>query len=404
MDDFERQVAAVAQEVLGDRQDLIARFSRDRELATAGLKLHLFAIRASGIVGDPMDRGSRARLVELLAGWRAEREAEEVSPEEALARARAKAGIAPPRARGNVIDGARVWEGHIRLAAGTRWVEAVKAPRWIAAALHPEPDDPEPWVTRFEKAPVDESGQVDDLASQPLEPDELEHVRGACGLPTDFLPMRYSHWLGYERAAQGALGPRWALRVVRRNPSLEVQIKREHAAAEHRKGLREAFNHGQIELRDPVTLRRADPRIHTFHDGLLAPLAAFAAYVGDLAISVETAEDYEAKVTERVRAERRAGGAAEGLSVERAEPAASADYAAIYSDETREWRERARARAAAWWLDCDRSTKPNRSMAASFVERWCRDNSVRGHAGTTPNADYLRKHVLDTKHWDPPPR
>jgi hypothetical protein len=85
-------------------------------------------------------------------------------------------------------------------------------------------------------------------------------------------------------------------------------------------------------------------------------------------------------------------------------PSSPANYSSVYEDESRDWRERARARASEWWLECDASTKPNPNMAAAFVARWCRDHGVRSQVDSFSDADYLRKHILDKKHWTPPTR
>ncbi len=155
-----------------------------------------------------------------------------------------------------------------------------------------------------------------------------------------------------------------------------------------------------IPVRNPLSMERLDPGPGEYlWRSVLFPEDAqrFAAEHG-VRITIRP------QGTDPIQGDSCAEPVAEAPSVEKEGRAAAVDYAAVYNDESRDWRERARARASEWWIDCGLGTKPNRNMAAGFVERWCRDNSVRGHAGTTSDAKYIRNHVLDPRHWDPPPR
>jgi hypothetical protein len=76
-------------------------------------------------------------------------------------------------------------------------------------------------------------------------------------------------------------------------------------------------------------------------------------------------------------------------------------WRAVFEDEGADWRERARARASAWWTEGSIGEIRNRSQAAEFISRWCRQNDVRGRDGP-PGKLYLRNHILDVKHWMPP--
>jgi hypothetical protein len=174
----------------------------------------------------------------------------------------------------------------VAVPPGTEHVNVIDIPKMISEALHPPPEEVEPQVVEvFKLARPGASSEVVVWNGWALDEDDwksLEPVWQKAGLASLTLPIPESAMAAYVAAVKADANRDWDIGYGKRSPELHAAVQRHYAEEEHKKHLRMAIDLGKLEQLSPVSRIP----VHSYMEGGLVALPAFADYVAQFGIRV----------------------------------------------------------------------------------------------------------------------